>query len=1181
MTNWAELQRAAEAPPPIQLPRLPDDDWQRVLRGEGDAGYYKAQLPQEVHDFIDHCYSADRLSRISEADAEIFMKKSDRGPLPLDEIKRRVPTKYHDLIAAFLPQDADKLPPHRRYDHKIELIPGATPPYARSRPLTPTELRVVKRWLDDNLAKGFIRASQSSSACPLLIATKPGGGVRICVDYRGVNNISIKNRYPLPLIKETLDAICKAKIFTKLDVIAAFNRVRIAEGHEWLTAFTTRFGLYESLVTPFGLHGAPSTFQHYINDILFDALDDYATAYLDDIIIYSDDPQEHTRHVREVLRRLTAAGLQVDVDKCEFDTRRTRYLGIIITPGGIEMDPQKVAAILNWTAPQTRKQVQAFLGFANFYRRFIKGFSALAKPLHDLTKKDAAWDWTEECDQSFRALKTEFSRAPTLRTFDWTKPAVVEVDASNWATGGVLSQRDDSGKLQPVAFFSTKHSAQEVNYDIYDKELLAVIRALEEWRPELEGTQEPFEIVTDHKNLQYFATTKELTQRHMRWSEFLSRFNFRITYKAGPANVLPDALSRKPEHWPRSDADDRLSNRRRALLPPERFDDTFDLRLTTTGDPLPLFALDAERPVDDLIEDSYARSPFLQEIIAWLTDGRQHRKWPPSLKIKLPIAETRVERGRVYCRGRLVVDPADTDLQTQLIYRAHNTRGAGHPGRTKTLDLMNRTYWWPGMSQTVRSYVVGCLLCAKTKKSRSAAVGFLKPLPIPLTPWTDISVDYVTPLPDCKRGAGTYNHVLVIVDRLTKMRHYIPTESLSADEMARKFISKVYCLHGLPKTVISDRGSQFVSAFWRSLSTALGVTLTPSSGHQPQTNGQTERINAELKQFLRLYINWAQDDWVDWLPLAEFAGNNMTSETTGVSPFFANYGFNPRMGVEPTETLCPPGYSPEQRQEFFKAQELAVRFQTVWDQVRALSKQAQDRYEEQANRHRVDAPIYKAGDWVLLDMTHLSTGRPHEGLAPRYEGPFEVLQASSHAVKLRLPENIKVNNVFHVSKVKTYTEPELPQQRDQDTEVRANQGREITRTDDVDDRPQALWEVEDVLDYGQTDGRRWMYLVQYKGHPPSWQPARDLDLPQMHPLLRRFHQEHPELPPPRQWLRKEASPEAPDPGGETDDAPDVRDDADDIREDDPGDDTVVRTATEPRRRSQRLRKKVSPDLPGN
>lgn len=1141
VVTMAELTRACEIKEPIVLPEVPEEVYEEILLGRGDAEVYKKLFPEDTHEFLDQCYVAAQLRRVSEEDAKIFLDKSDKGPLPLEEIKRRVPAKYHDLIAAFLPQDAEKLAPHRRYDHKIELVPGSVVPYARSRPLSPLELKVLKRWLDDNLAKGWIRPSQSSAASPILIARKPGGGVRICVDYRGVNNISLKNRYPLPLIRETLDAVCKAKIFTKLDVIAAFNRVRIAEGYEWLTAFITRFGLYETLVTPFGLCGAPSTFQHYINDTLYDALDQYATAYLDDIIIYSDNPDQHTQHVREVLRRMISAGLQIDVAKCEFDTTRTKYLGIIVTPGGIEMDKTKVEAVVTWQEPATKKQLQAFLGFANFYRRFIKNFSGITRPLHDLTKKTAEWDWTAARQEAFERLKRAFTEAPTLRVFDWDKPAVVEVDASNWASGGVLSQRDDNGELRPVAFFSSKHSAQEVNYDIYDKELLAVIRALEEWRPELEGSQEPFEIVTDHKNLQYFATTKELTQRHMRWSEFLSRFNFRITYKPGATNVRPDALSRKPEHRPQNDEDDRLINRRRPVIPRDRFDAGFFgypevehsndclrvvLRATETPKPeefIPLYALDASRPVDELIDESYAASPFLQEILAWLTNGQQHRGWPPSLAkaLKIPIAETTAVRGRIYYRGRLVVDPADTELQANLIYRAHDTIGAGHPGRTKTLDLMGRTYWWRGMAQTVRSYVAGCLICAKTKKSRSAAVGFLKPLPVPLSPWRDISVDYITPLPDCSRGPGpaTYNHVLVVVDRLTKMRHYIPMESMTADEMARAFISRVYCLHGLPDTIISDRGSQFVSVFWKALSDALGVALKPSSGHHPETNGQTERINAELKQFLRLYINWSQDDWVDWLPLAEFAGNNAVSETTGVSPFYANYGFNPRMGIETGISACPPDYSNEQKREFFKAQELATRFKAVWDQVISLSKQAQERYEEQANRNRVDAPIFKPGDLVLLDMSNLKTGRPHEGLAPKYEGPFEVIQSASHNVKLRLPDNIKVNNVFHVSKVKLYVPPVLPQQRGQAQEVRANEGREITRTDEVDDRPQALWEVEALLDYGKAPNGRYNYLVKWKGpHAPSWQPASDLDLPQVHDLVRDFHTAHPELPEPRKWL---------------------------------------------------------------
>lgn len=556
------------------IPELTEGAFRDLLRGIHPAEHWKDILPEPCHDFIEHL-AANPLrlvsNRINEEDAAQFFAKLDRPPLTDNEIRKKMPQEYHDLLHVARPQAAEQLPPHRSYDHKIELIPGAPLPYSRNRPMSPTELAVIKRWLDDNLVKGNLRPSSSSTAAPLLLARKPGGGVRICQDYRGVNNITIKNRYPLPLIRETLDAICNAKVYIKLDVIAAFNRVRIAEGHEWKTAFITRFGLYESLVTPFGLCGAPATFQRYINDVLYDILNDYTTAYLDDILIYSSDVKEHTAHVREVLQRLAKAGLQIDLAKCEFGVTRTKYLGLIITPGGIEMDPEKIKAIADWEPPTTRCQLQTFLGFANFYRRFIRDFSKHTKCLHDLTKKDATWLWTHECQAAFEALKVAFSSAPALRVYDWNRATVVEVDASNWSTGGTLLQYGDDGNLYPIAYLSAKHTAQECNYDIYDKELLAVIKALEEWRPELEGSRNTFEIVTDHKNLQTFGTTKQLTPRHMRWSELLSRFNFRIRYRPGTLNTMPEALSRKPEDMPQNETDDRLRARRRPLIDPTRF----------------------------------------------------------------------------------------------------------------------------------------------------------------------------------------------------------------------------------------------------------------------------------------------------------------------------------------------------------------------------------------------------------------------------------------------------------------------------------------------------------------------------------------------------------------------------------------------------------------------------------
>jgi hypothetical protein len=304
------------------------------------------------------------------------------------------------------------------------------------------ELRVLKKYLEDNLTKGFIRASSSPVSSPVLFVRKPGGGLRLCVDYRRLNAITVKNRYPIPLIQETLMQLSRAKYYTKLDIIAAFNRLRIAEGDEYLTAFKTRFGLFEYLVMPFGLANAPSTFQHYVNDVLRPFLDISCTAYLDDILVYSKTLKEHKEHVRSVLQALQEAGLQLDVDKCEFHKTEVLYLGIIVSTEGIRMDPAKVAAVRDWERPRNVKDVRAFLGFANFYRRFVANFSRTVSPLVALTKKDALFIFDHNCQDAFRNLKEAFTTAPALQHFDPDQACVVEADSSDYVSAGILSQHD-------------------------------------------------------------------------------------------------------------------------------------------------------------------------------------------------------------------------------------------------------------------------------------------------------------------------------------------------------------------------------------------------------------------------------------------------------------------------------------------------------------------------------------------------------------------------------------------------------------------------------------------------------------------------------------------------------------------------------------------------------------------
>jgi len=482
-----------------------------------------------------------------------------------------LPEEYHKFIDVFSRKESDILPPHRPYDHKITLKDSSSLPFSRLYPMSRDELLVLRKYLQENLNKGFIKASSSPVASPVLFVKKPNGGLRLCVDYRALNALTVKNQYPLPLIRETLDRLAKAKYFTKLDVIAAFNRIRMAEGDEYLTAFRTRYGLFEYNVMPFGLTGAPSTFQHYINDSLREYLDIFCTAYLDDVLIYSNSLSEHKDHVRKVLIRLRQAGLQIDIEKCEFHTQETRYLGLIISTEGIKMDPKKIATVKAWPKPKNLKDIQAFLGFANFYRRFIMGFSAIVKPLTALTKKGTPFIWTKGCQDAFQTLKERFISAPILKWFDPDKRIIVETDSSDYVSGGILSQPDDDNILHPVAYFSRKHSNEECNYEIYDKELLAIIRAFEEWRPELEGAKYPITVITDHKNLEYFMSTKLLNRRQARWSEFLSRFDFKITYRPGKQGIKADSLTRRSEDLPRG-GDQRLIHQSQVVLKPKNLE---------------------------------------------------------------------------------------------------------------------------------------------------------------------------------------------------------------------------------------------------------------------------------------------------------------------------------------------------------------------------------------------------------------------------------------------------------------------------------------------------------------------------------------------------------------------------------------------------------------------------------
>jgi len=403
---------------------------------------------------------------------------------------------------------------------------------------------VLKEFIDKNLTNRFICSTSSPHGAPVLFVKKKDSSLRLCVDFCGLNKITKKDRYPLPLISDLLDFPRKARIYTKIDLRHAYHLIRIAEGDEWKTAFRTHYGAFEWSVMPFGLTNALAAFQCFMNDIFSDLLDVCIVVYLDDILIYSDNITQHWKHVKEVLKRLQKAGLYTKAEKCEFHLDSVEYLGYVLSPSGLTMSNAKVKTIQEWPEPKKVKDIQSFLGFANFYRHFIFNYSNIVILLTCLTRKDTPWNFDKNCRKAFNTLKQAFTSAPIFTHWVPDAQLVMETNASDYALAAILSIMTKDNEIHPIAFHSRTSSTLELNYDIYDKELLAIFEAFKMWRHYLEGSASPINIVTDHKNLEYFSTTKVLMRRQARWLEYLSQFNLVICFRPGRLGTKPDTLTR-------------------------------------------------------------------------------------------------------------------------------------------------------------------------------------------------------------------------------------------------------------------------------------------------------------------------------------------------------------------------------------------------------------------------------------------------------------------------------------------------------------------------------------------------------------------------------------------------------------------------------------------------------------
>ncbi|KAI3462633.1 hypothetical protein Pfo_019296 [Paulownia fortunei] len=820
----------------------------------------------------------------------------------LPPIIQNVLEENKDVMPDELPK---KLPPRREVDHKIELESGTKPPAMAPYRMAPPELEELRRQLTELLDTGRIRHSKAPYGAPVLM----------CVDYRALNKVTIKNRYPIPLIADLFDRLGGAKIYTKMDLQKGYYQVRIAEGDEPKTACITRYGSFEWLVMPFGLTNAPAIFCTLMNKIFQPYLDRFMVVYLDDIVIYSNSLEEHTNHLRIVFQVLRENELYVKKEKCSFAKEEVPFLGHIIGHGQLQMDGAKIRAIVEWEAPTKVTELRSFLGLVNYYRRFIQGYSAWAAPLTDLLKKGKTWEWSEKCQHAFDDLKAAVSSEPP--------------------------------QTQPHR--ATVHGTEN--------EMAAIIHCLRVWRHYLLGFH--FIIKTDNVATSYFQTQKKLSPKQARWQDFLAKFDYTLEYKPGKANVVADALSQKAE--------------------------------------LAAVSL-AKGEITDRIKQGLEQDPLARELKKLAVEGKTKQFW--------------VDDGLLYTKGRRLYVLKWGSLRKELIKECHDTKWAGHLGQRRTMTLLEATYFWPHMRDSVELYVKTCLVCQQDKVETKQPAGLLEPLPIPDRPWEFITMDFISALP---KSEG-FRSIMVVVDRFSKYGTFIPcSRDCTAEEAARAFFKNVVKYWGLPRNIVSDRDLRFTGRLWTELFKLLGSKLCFSTSFHPQTDGQTERVNSLLECYLRHFMSANQKDWAKLLDVAQFSYNLQRSEARGHSPFELATGQQP-LTPHTIATFEGDGRSPG-------AIKMAKSWEEQADLARSCLEKARRRMKKWADERRRPQE-FNIGDPVLvklLPQQFKALRGMHKGLVRRYEGPFPIVaKVGKVSYRIDLPSSLKIHPVFHVSILKPY-----------------------------------------------------------------------------------------------------------------------------------------------------------------
>ena len=637
-------------------------------------------------------------------------------------------------------------------DHCIDLLPGSGPINRPPHPLNPKDNDELKIQVQKLLDQGFIQASKSPFGAPVLFVKKKDGKKRLCMDFRGLNNITIKNSYPLPRVEELFDRLEGAKYFSKIDLISGYHQIRIKKEDVHKTAFNTRYGHYEFLVLPFGLTNAPATFMGMMNTTFHDMLDKFVIVFLDDILIYSKTLSDHQQHVKQVMEKLKEKKLFANKEKCAFFTTSTSFLGHVINGDGIKMMNDKVEAVLAWNNPKNVQELRMFLGLTGYYRKFVKGYSEITSPLSELLKEVVPWEWGSKEQKAFDQLKQIFTTDPVLILPKPELPYTITTDASGFAIGAVLQQ--DHGKgLQPIAYISKKLQPAETRYTTYEKEGFAIVHALKQWRHYLH-TDHPIHIQTDHQALKSLKEMQKggsiIADRRSRWLDLLAEYKLDIEHIPGRLNPVADCLSRNPTHINMDTHNNTNSNgtSQEAEGKQQEAEEEHCLNVMSTISS------------DDLLQrirDAYVHDEKCLEMME-------------DIKATTVSANKRnffLENGLIRAHGsNTIYVPDDPSIKSDILNECHDGKMYGHFGTQKTIKMVGRRFQWNKYREEISEYVKSCESCQSNKTSNQQPMGLLQPLPIPSKKWECVTMDFIGPLPVTKKGN---NCIVVFVDKLPNM----------------------------------------------------------------------------------------------------------------------------------------------------------------------------------------------------------------------------------------------------------------------------------------------------------------------------------------------------------------------------------------------------------------------------